>query len=125
MGRMRDIVPMLADARSEEAAYFERTGVLPIMHTIAMRREVDERNPWIARNLYKAFSEARELSLERIFDRQASRIFVPWLPDLAEDGRKLLGKTYFPYGIEENRTCLEVYLKWCFEQGITETARCA
>ncbi|MFM1814583.1 MAG: hypothetical protein RLZ98_1278 [Pseudomonadota bacterium] len=119
-GPYADIVPMLTDARSEEATYFERTGVLPIMHTIAMRREVYERNPWIARNLYKAFSEARARSLERIFDRQASRIFVPWLPDLAEDGRKLLGASYFPYGIEENRTCLEVYLKWCFEQGITK-----
>lgn len=118
-GPYSDIVPLYSDARSEESAYFTRTGVFPIMHTVAMRRALYERNSWIARNLYKAFCEARELSIARIMDRQASRYFVPWLPDYVDEVRPTLGGNYFPYGIEENRTCLEVYLRWCHEQGIT------
>ena len=85
-----------------------------------MRRDLYEENRWLARNLYKAFNQARELSLARILDRQASRYFVPWLPDYASANRELLGKDYFPYGVEENRTCLETYLRWCTEQGITK-----
>ncbi|MFM2129891.1 MAG: hypothetical protein RL477_1437 [Pseudomonadota bacterium] len=112
------IRPLFADARAVESDYFRRTGVFPIMHTVAIRRDVYERNPWIAQNLYKAFSAARQASLARIFDRQASRLFVPWIADYAEETRALLGKDFFPYGIEENRRTLEVYLKWCFEQGI-------
>lgn len=112
------IVPMFPDARAVETEYFRRSGVFPIMHTIAIRRPVYERNPWIAQNLYKAFHAARASSLARIFDRQASRLFIPWIADYAEETRKTLGKDFFPYGIEENRRTLEVYLKWCFEQGI-------
>jgi 4,5-dihydroxyphthalate decarboxylase len=112
------IVPMFPDARTVETDYFRKTGVFPIMHTIALRRAVYEANPWIAQNLYKAFHAARTASLARIFDRQASRLFVPWIADYAEETRKVLGKDFFPYGIEENRRTLEVYLKWCVEQGI-------
>jgi 4,5-dihydroxyphthalate decarboxylase len=112
------IVPMFPDARTVETDYFHKTGVFPIMHTIALRRAVYAANPWIAQNLYKAFHAARTASLARIFDRQASRLFVPWIADYAEETRKVLGKDFFPYGIEENRRTLEVYLKWCVEQGI-------
>lgn len=112
------IVPMFPDARKVETEYFQRSGVFPIMHTIAIRRPVYERNPWIAQNLYKAFHAARASSLARIFDRQASRLLIPWIADYAEETRKVLGKDFFPYGIDENRRTLEVYLKWCFEQGI-------
>ncbi len=112
------IRPLFPDARTVETEYFQRTGVFPIMHTIAIRRPVYERNPWIAQNLYKAFHAARTSSLARIFDRQASRLFVPWIAEYAEETRKVLGKDFFPYGIDENRRTLEVYLKWCFEQGI-------
>ncbi|MGE0627549.1 MAG: hypothetical protein AB7O43_06950 [Hyphomicrobiaceae bacterium] len=118
-GEYNDIVPMFADAPQEEAAYFTRTGVLPIMHVVAIRRPIYEANPWLARNLYKAFEEARQRSLARIFDRQASRFFVPWIADRAMEGLAAFKSDYFPYGIDQNRTCLEAFLKWCSEQGIT------
>lgn len=117
-GTYSDIVPLFPHPETVEAAYFAETGILPIMHTVAMRRDIYEKHKWLARNLFKAFQEARERSLARIFDRQASRLFVPWLPDYAQSARRTLGESFFPYGIEENLTCLEVYLRWCFEQGI-------
>lgn len=113
-----EIVPLFPDPRAVELGYFQRTRVLPIMHTIAIRRPVYERNPWIAQNLFKAFVEARERSLARILDRQASRLFVPWLADYVDGIRNEFGKDFFPYGIEENRTTLEAFLRWCADQGV-------
>ena len=44
----------------------KQTGMFPIMHVVAMRRAVFERYPWAAMNLLKAFTEAKDRSLERI-----------------------------------------------------------
>lgn len=112
------IEPLFADGPAEEAAYFRSSGIFPIMHTVAIRRDVYEANRWLAQNLIKAFTKARDMSLARIFDRQTSRFMVPWLVDYAEEQKALLGDQFFPYGLEENRGTLEVYLRWCFEQGI-------
>lgn len=114
------VAALFDDAPAEEAAYFTKTGVFPIMHTVAMRRDVYEANPWLAQNLYKAFIEARERSLARIFDPQTSRFMVPWIVDYAAKQKAFLGKDYYPYGLEENRPTLEVYLGWCHEQGIAK-----
>lgn len=114
------VAALFDDAPAEEAAYFTETGVFPIMHTVAMRRDVYRANPWLAQNLYKAFIEARERSLARIFDPQTSRFMVPWIVDYAAKQKAFLGEDYYPYGLEENRRTLEVYLRWCHEQGIAK-----
>ena len=38
---------------------YTQTGFFPIMHVIAIRREVYEANRWIAMNLFQAFREAQ------------------------------------------------------------------
>ena len=38
-----------------EREYFQRTKIFPIMHTVAIRRDVYEKHPWVAQSLYKAF----------------------------------------------------------------------
>ncbi len=114
------IEPLFKDSPAEEAAYYKASGIFPIMHTVAIRRDVYEANPWLAQNLFKAFNQAREMSLARIFDRQTSRFMVPWIVDYAEEQKALLGKDFYPYGLEENRHTLDVYLRWCFEQGIAK-----
>src|SRR5262249_36410138 len=71
------VARLYPDYRTEEMRYHAATGIYPIMHVIAMRRAVFERYPWTAMNLFKAFDEAKQRSLERIQDLTASRIPVP------------------------------------------------
>ena len=106
--------------REVEEAYFDETGIYPIMHTIAIRRDVYDRHPWIARNLMNAFEEARDRSLERLTSVTASRIPVPWGNENAERvGRKIFGDVgLWPYGVEASRTTIEAFLQYCFEQGV-------
>jgi 4,5-dihydroxyphthalate decarboxylase len=114
------IVRLFPDYQPVEEAYFEATGVYPIMHTVAIRRPAFDSNPWIARNLYKAFEEAKRRSHARLTDITASQIALPWGYAYAERmGKKLFpGADYWPYGLEANRTTIEAFLKWCYEQGV-------
>jgi 4,5-dihydroxyphthalate decarboxylase len=113
------VVRLYPEYRSEEARYFKATGIFPIMHVIAMRRAVFERYPWAARNLFKAFEEAKRRSQERVADLTASRIPLPWSASLAEEFTKDFGEDAFPYGLEANRKTLDAYCRFAHDQGVT------
>jgi 4,5-dihydroxyphthalate decarboxylase len=104
--------------REIEAAYYKKTGIFPIMHAVAVRRDVLNKNPWVARSLFNAFVEAKRRATERAFDGTVSLYPIPWADTYAREGFELLGKDYFPYGIEENRTTLEAFLRYAHEQGV-------
>ena len=109
---------LFADPRAVELAYARKTGLFPIMHVVAMRREVYERNRWLAMNLFKAFDEAKARSLERAADMTASFFPLPWAADELRLARELFGDDPWRYGIEPNRSTLETFLRYAFEQGV-------
>lgn len=115
-----EIARLIPDYREAEERYFEETGIFPIMHTIAIRRDAYEKHPWIARNLMTAFEEARDRSVARIASVTASQIPVPWgYENAGRVGRKVFGDDgLWPYGIEANRTTIEAFLQYCHEQGV-------
>ena len=104
---------------ARKCAYFEQTGIFPIMHTIAIRRAVFERHPWVAMNLFKAFEEAKRLSAERVADVTAARIPLPWSAALAAEFAEKFGPDLFPYGVDANRPTLEAFCRFAHDQGIT------
>lgn len=106
------------DFMDVETDYYKKTGIFPIMHAVAVRRDVLDKHPWVARNLFTAFEEAKRRSIERVQEATISLFPIPWYFEHARRGMKLLGKDYFPYGIEENRRTLEAFLKWAHEQGV-------
>jgi len=106
------------NCREVEAAYYRDTGIFPIMHVIAVRKEVLDAHPWVARNLFTAFDEARRRSIERVLDLTASQVPIPWGNDYAREGKALMGEDYFSYGIASNRRTLEAFLLYAFEQGV-------
>lgn len=114
------VTRLVPNYREVEEKYFEETGIYPIMHTIAIKRDVYEEYPWIARNLMSAFEEARDRSVARLTGVTASQIPVPWGYENAERvGRKIFGDHgLWPYGIEANRTTIEAFLQYCHEQGV-------
>jgi len=114
-----EIVRLYPDYRAAEMRYYDATGIFPIMHVIAMRRAVFERYPWVAMNLFKAFEQAKERSLERMSDLTASRIPVPWSAAIAGEWGKNFGADPFPYGLEANRKTLDAFCRFSHAQGVT------
>jgi len=106
------------DFMEVEEAYYEETKIFPIMHVVAIRRDLLDRHPWAAMNLHKAFEEAKNRSLERALDATASRFPIPWSHVHAHRAQLRFGKDYWPYGIEPNRPTLDAFLQYAHEQGV-------
>ncbi|MBT3915717.1 MAG: 4,5-dihydroxyphthalate decarboxylase [Rhodospirillaceae bacterium] len=109
---------LIPNYRDVEEAYFKETNIFPIMHIIALRRDVYEANPWIAMNLYKAFAASKENSVTRALEITATRFPFAWCYEAAERTKDLFGDDFFPYGLEPNRPTLEAFLKYSYDQGI-------
>jgi 4,5-dihydroxyphthalate decarboxylase len=104
-----------ADAERE---YARRTGIFPIMHALGVRRDVLESAPWLAIGLVKAFTEAKRLADEDLFEVTALKIGLPWIVDEALRTRKLLGHDFWPYGVAANRHTLETMARYSYSQGL-------
>jgi 4,5-dihydroxyphthalate decarboxylase len=79
-----------------ERAYYRRTRIFPIMHVIAMRREVFEENHWIAMSLYKAFVESQKIAYDELYETAALRTMLPWMIAEIEDVRREMGHEWWP-----------------------------
>lgn len=88
------------------------------MHIIAIRRAILDEHPWVARNLYNAFLESKQRSVQRLLDPAVSRYPLPWLPDYGARMTEQFGGDPFPYGIEPNRATVDQLLRYANQQGI-------
>lgn len=117
--RPADVQRLFPNYIDVERDYFRRTKIFPIMHTIAIRRDVYHANRWIARSLYKAFDEAKRRTLENLYTTSALTTMLPWQIAQVEDARREMGEDWWPYGFAPNRHVLETFLRYHHEQGLS------
>lgn len=91
------VARLFDDYKSEEVAFFRKTGIFPIMHVVAIKREVVERHPWLPVELYKAFDGAKAMGVKRIFNPRVAPL--AWWRSAMEEQEKLLGKDPWEYGL--------------------------
>lgn len=115
--RVRRLFP---DYVSVEKAYYRRTRIFPIMHTVVLRREVYEANPWTAQSLYKACVEAKAEAYELYGQTAAMPAMLPWSVAAVEEARREMGEDWWPYGLGPNRHVLEAFLRYHHEQGLSK-----
>jgi 4,5-dihydroxyphthalate decarboxylase len=102
-----------------ERAYFRKTRIFPIMHTIAIRRELYEANRWIAQSLMTAFVVAQRKVYDALRHMEAYCTMLPWQMAHVEEARRELGEDWWAYGVEPNRHVLDTFLRYHFEQGLS------
>ena len=113
--RVRRLFP---DFRRVERAYYEKTGIFPIMHTLVLKEELARQHPWLPRSLYDAFVESKRLAYQRLQFTAALPVSLPWLVAEAEETRALMGDDPFPYGVARNRKTLETLASYTYRQGL-------
>jgi 4,5-dihydroxyphthalate decarboxylase len=105
------------DPRAVEREYFEETGIFPIMHAVAIRNDVVDAHPWLPEAVFSAYSRAKEMQYEAM---QSKWIFgtLPWFGQEFDETREVMGKNFWPYGIEPNTKAMNALLQYCYDQGL-------
>jgi 4,5-dihydroxyphthalate decarboxylase len=108
--RQTEIARLIRNVRDVEVQYFQRYKIFPIMHLIVLRRELYERHQDLTISLFNAFLTAKDLAMQRVNDPNFLSAMVPWLHEEIEETRKIMGEDFWPYGLQCNRQCLDVFL---------------
>ena len=103
-----------------EREYYLKTRIFPIMHTVAIRRELYEKHPWVAQSLFKAFREAQREVYRDLEETAALKFMLPWLHRHVEETKRLMGADFWAYGLEANLPVLITFLRYHFEQGLSK-----
>ena len=118
MSRNPDIVQLFPDHHEREKDYYRRTRIFPIMHLVAMRREIYQQHPFVATSLYRAFCEAKDLALQKMRYPGTLRYMLPWMRSQIAEIDEVFGGDPWPYGVEPNRATLEALVQYLAEQGL-------
>lgn len=121
-----NIAPLFPDHEARERDWYRRTGIFPMMHTVAAPRELFDAHPGLAQRLYRGFLTAKDAAAERYRDMRPLyqvATMVPWMNGLFEENRALLPEDWFPYGLDANRAALDTYLRYHHEQGLSAAPR--
>ena len=111
------VARLFPNYRTDEKAYFRKTGIVPIMHVLAIRRELVERHPWLANAVADAFVTAKKLAVEAFSDVSALRVTLPWFAAELDETRALMGPDFWPYGVEPNRKALSMMIDYAYRHG--------
>ena len=102
-----------------EQAYYRKTKIFPIMHTVAIKRSVYEQFPWVAMSFYKAFVQSQKETYADLYVTAALKAMLPWLTAHVEEARALMGDDFWPYGFDKNRETIATFLRYHHEQGLS------
>jgi len=114
---------LFEDYEEIERDYYRRSNIFPIMHVIAVRKQLALEGPEIVKAVYKGFCAAKDTMEKKLtagmtFNNMT--VMIPWLSHLIERDRDLLGNDWWRYGIARNRTAIDTYLRYHFEQGLSK-----
>ena len=103
---------LLRDHRQEEADYFRRTQVIPVIHTLVLQEELVVKDPWIVESLVSAFRKAR--ALDKNYMTEEERNEAQWL-------REAIGYDPFAYTFDvSTRKSLEALICCQMQQGLVK-----
>jgi len=110
---------LFMDYRKVERDYYAKTGIFPIMHAVAIRNDLVDKNPWLPAAVFDAYSESKRLMYEEWGKTAWASNSLPWFINELEETHALMGNNFWPYGIEPNRKALEALLQYSYEQGLS------
>lgn len=118
--RAPNIGRLFPDYRAVEKAYYQKTGLFPIMHMVGLRKTLAEQHPWLATSLYKAFVEAKAYAMKDVREINALPVTLPWLEAEALETMELMGEDFWRYGVAENHKEIEALTRYSYEQGLVK-----
>jgi len=113
------VARLFPNSRATEQAYYSKTGIFPIMHVVAIKKDVVEKHPWLIEAVFNAYSQAKQSAYDYLTKSAWYKTTLPWVSQELEDTRALMGKNFWTYGLmESNRKALDTFFRYSYEQGL-------
>lgn len=107
------------DPTATAKAYYQRTGVFPIMHVVGIRKTLAEQHPWLPMAVFKAFSQAKTAALDLLGDTSATKVTLPFVEEQIKAAKSVMGEDFWPYGVAASRKTLETFVRHHHSQGLS------
>ena len=115
----RKLRPVLQDSQAVEAAYFERTSIYPIMHTVVVRADMIAKFPAVLRAAESAYARAKE----NAYRRKLGATCAPWAKEHWAKTFQMFGNDPLPYGLTPlNRRAVSMLADYLARQGFIDQA---
>jgi 4,5-dihydroxyphthalate decarboxylase len=108
---------LFEDSREIEAAYFRRTKILPIMHVVALRKNLAEKYPELPAQLFRLYADAKKWA--RRWRRAVPSLVEAWPNHYLSKEQEIFATDPWAYGLEANRHVLDRFFAYCQDQGIS------
>jgi 4,5-dihydroxyphthalate decarboxylase len=108
---------LFQNPRDVEARYYQTTRILPIMHVMALRRELVETRPELPGQLFRVYCQAKRWAQR--WRRAIPSLVEAWPNDNLQQEARVFQGDPWAYGLEANRHVLDKFLGYCYAQGIS------
>jgi len=108
---------LFGNSRDVEAAYFHKTQILPIMHVLALQKNIAARYPELPEKLFRLYTDAKRWAQR--WRRAIPSLVEAWPNHYLTEEQRIFGTDPWAYGLEANRHVLDTFLSYCHAQGIT------
>jgi len=109
---------LFRDPTAAAEAWYARTRIFPIMHVLGVRASLAAAHPWLPGALLKAFTEAKRLAEEALFDTAAPKVTMPFVEDALARARAL-DPHLWSYGAAPAAHVLDYFLEQHHRQGLS------
>ncbi len=117
------IVSLFADFHEEELVFYKQFKIFPIIHTVAIKREIHQKHPWVAQSLYDAFCQAKQSApLSSMALDGHLKYSMPLLHAYVEETQEVFDRDPWIYGVSNNRLEIETLIRYCREQGLIQSS---
>ena len=111
-----EVQPLIPDARKAAIDYYNSSGVYPISHTVVVKSDLLQDNPWLAEELFSLFQGAKEQYLGGLAGGQETG------DQAMREMQQVIGDDPLPYGVAANRQTVERFIQFNVEQKIIPQA---
>ncbi len=113
-----DVKTLLVSPSEAEAAWYRKTGIYPVNHTVVVKDSLLQADPTLAPRLFGAFKKAKAAFLKQLDSGET----LPADTQAIAQRRSVVGDDPLPYGLARNRKALEAIIQFARDQKILPRA---
>jgi 4,5-dihydroxyphthalate decarboxylase len=108
---------LFENSREVEASYFRDTKIMPIMHVLALQKNLVKQHPQLPVQLFKLYSEAKRWAQR--WRRTIPSLVEAWPNHYLSEQQGLFQSDPWAYGLAANRHGLDKFFAYCHAQGVS------